>query len=108
MQENDLTSVVTQIELHDVYMIRITSALRIKNTSESDPRNYEVTNKAQNKFWGSIWIRTHDLRDTGAMLYQLNYEASPEAGQVQVLFIPGIWRKGCEVYTIKIIWENCG
>ena len=26
------------------------SALRIKNTSESDPRSYEVTNKAQKKF----------------------------------------------------------
>ena len=27
---------------------------------------------------------THDLRDTGAMLYQLSYEASLESGQVQV------------------------
>ena len=36
------------------------SALRIKNTSESDPRSYEVTeavtNKAQNKFQGSKGI----------------------------------------------------
>ena len=29
-----------------------------------------------------IW--THDLRDTGAMLYQLSYEASPEADQAEV------------------------
>ena len=27
-------------------------------------------------------IRTHDLHHIGAMLYQLSYEASPEAGQV--------------------------
>ena len=33
---------------------------------------------------------THDLRDTGAMLYRLSYEASPEAGQVRVQFIPVI------------------
>ena len=26
----------------------------------------------------------HHLRDTGTMLYRLSYEASPEAGQVQV------------------------
>ena len=31
---------------------------------------------AQKIFWCSNGIRTHDLRDTGAMLYQLNYEAS--------------------------------
>ena len=28
-----------------------------------------------------------DLRDTSVMLYRLNYEASLEAGQVQVQFI---------------------
>ena len=56
------------------------SALQIKNTSESDPHSYEVTeavtNKAQKKkYWGSNGIQTHDLRDTGAMmLYQLSYE----------------------------------
>ena len=51
--------------------------------SERDLRSCEVTqavtNKAQKKFWGSNGIRTHDLRDTGAMLYRLSYEASPEA-----------------------------
>ena len=35
------------------------SALRIKNTSESDPRSYEVTwavtNKAQKGFWDSTF-----------------------------------------------------
>ena len=66
------------------------SALRIKNTSESDPHTFvvtkAVTNKAWKTFWGSSGIRTHDLCDTGAMLYQLSYEASLEAGQVRVHF----------------------
>ena len=31
-----------------------------------------VVDKAQKKFWGSNGIRTHDLRDTGAMLYRLS------------------------------------
>ena len=34
--------------------------------------------------------QTTTIRDTGAMLYQLSYEASLEAGQVQVQFIPVI------------------
>ena len=29
--------------VHDVHMIKITRALWIKNTSESDPHSYEVT-----------------------------------------------------------------
>ena len=33
---------------------------------------------------------TTTIRDTGAMLYQLSYEASLEAGQEQVQFIPVI------------------
>ena len=32
-------------------------------------------------------IRTHDPRDTGAMLYQLSYEALPEAGQERGIHI---------------------
>ena len=42
--------------------------------------------KAQKKFWGSNGIRTHDLRDTGVILYQLSCEASLEASQVRVRF----------------------
>ena len=41
------------------------------------PRNYS---EAPNG------IRTHDLRDTGAMLYQLSYEVSLEAGQFYPLY----------------------
>ena len=63
--------------IYDVYMIKIIWVHCRKNTSESDPRSYEVTNKQlqikpRKKFWGSNGIRTHDLRDTGATLYQLS------------------------------------
>ena len=39
-----------------------------------------------NKFWGSNGIRTHGLRDTGAMLYRLSYEASPELSEKSFVF----------------------
>ena len=56
------------------------SELRMKNRSERDLHSYEVTkavtNKAQKTFWGFNGIRTHDLRDTGAIFYWLSYEAS--------------------------------
>ena len=43
-------------------------------------------------------IRTHDLRDTGAMLYQLSYEATHrEQGQF-IEFIPSRAVKSCEIY----------
>ena len=51
--------------------------------------------KAKKTFWG-IW--THDLRDTGAMLYRLIHEASPEA-EVRVQFISVI-------RTIKLAFRN--
>ena len=58
-----------------------------------------MINKAQKKFWGSNGIRTHELRDTGAMLYRLSYEASMGAGQFRVQFIPVIWED-----DVKFIW----
>ena len=51
-------------------------------------------------------IRTRDLCDTDAMLYQLSYEASLEAVQVRVQIIPIIWREWHDVYMIKIIWVH--
>ena len=43
-------------------------------------------------------IRTHDLRDTGAMLYQLSYEATHwEQGQF-IEFISSRTVKSCEIY----------
>ena len=80
------------------------SELWIKNRRENDLLSCEVTKKlqtkwsykqsAETKIWGLNGIRTHDLRDTGAMLYRLNYEASTGAGQLRVQFIP----------VIKFIW----
>ena len=61
-------------------------------TSGSNPHSYEATKaaakKAQKK--GSKGIRTHDLCDNSVMLYQLSYEASLEAGQERVQFIPNL------------------
>ena len=45
----------------------------------------EPRKKVQKKFWGSNRIQTHDLCNTGAMLYWLSHEASLEAGQVRVV-----------------------
>ena len=43
-------------------------------------------------------IRTHDLRDTGAMLYQLSYEATHwEQGQF-IEFISSRAVKSCQIY----------
>ena len=53
--------------------------------------------KPRKTFWGSNGIQSHDLRDTGAMLYRLSYEASPVAGRVQ--FIPLY-----EENDVKFIW----
>ena len=47
-----------------------------------------------------IHIWTYDLRDTGAMLYQLSYEALPEARQEQVQFVPVIWREWEDVHMM--------
>ena len=58
-------------------------ALRIENTHESDPHSHEptkaVVKNAPPKLWDFNRIQTHDLHNTGVMLYQLSYEASLEA-----------------------------
>ena len=46
--------------------------------------SYKWKWSSQKKFWGSNGIWTHDLCDTGTMLYQLSYKALLESGQVQV------------------------
>ena len=88
----------TDNQNRDVYTIEIMyNALWIENTSESDLHTYEATKavakKTQKKFWGFNGIQTHNLHDTGAMLYRLSYEALLEAGQVRVQFIPAIRRE---------------
>ena len=52
---------------------------------------------------GSNGIRTHDHRDTGAMLYQLSYEATHwEQGQF-IEFISSRAVKSCEIHNYEII-----
>ena len=77
-------------------------------------RNFKVKNDHRSKFsnlsnwkeeaWkiqGFNGIRTRDLRDTGAMLYQLSYKATHwERGQ----FIESISREECN--DVKYIWNN--
>ena len=54
--------------------------------------------KKKKKNQGFNVIRTHDLRDTGAMLYQLSYEATHwEQGQF-IEFISSRAVKSCEIY----------
>ena len=64
-----------------------------------------VAKKAQKKIWGSNGIETHDLCDTGAMLYQLSYS---------VWGLVGSGSRGSSIYTcymkrvgwcaVRIIW----
>ena len=70
------------------YYIDHIYALPIENTSESNPRSCEatkaVTKKAQKNSEASWGFEPMTSPDTGAMLYQLSYEASPEADQAEV------------------------
>ena len=91
-------------DINNMYMHQ----LLIHSTSESDPCSYEATKavvkKPRKNIWGFNRILTHDLHDTGAMLYQLSYEALLKAGQEPVQFIPVIWREWQDVYMISIIY----
>ena len=74
-----------------VYYNDHSSELQI-NRSERDLRSCEVAwssyKKSPEKILSSNGIRTHDIRNTGAMLYRLSYEASTGAGQVRVELAP--------------------
>ena len=45
-----------------------------------DHRSKLIGKKKPEKNQGFNGIRTHDLRDTGAMLYQLSYDMKPHIG----------------------------
>ena len=58
----------------------------------------QLERRSLKKNQGFNGIRTHDLRDTGAMLYQLSYEATHwEQGQF-IEFISSRAVKLCEIY----------
>ena len=59
---------------------------------------WSIEKKKPEKNQGFNGIRTRDLRDTGAMFYQLSYEATHwERGQF-IEFISSRAVKWCEVY----------
>ena len=63
----------------------------------SNLSNWKLKKKPE-KNQGFNGIRTHDLRDTGAMLYQVSYEATHwEQGQF-IEFISSRAVKSCEIY----------
>ena len=84
------------------------SALRVKNTSESDPCSYEVTltvaNKAQKKFWGSNGI--HYIRYICNNWQHLNVCIRLVSGQkvcISTKLLCHVYQKG----TSFLYTKNC-
>ena len=60
----------------------MTLVLKVKNDHCSKFSNLSNWKEEASKNQGFNWIRTHDLRVPGALLYQLSYEATHwERGQ---------------------------
>ena len=85
---------------------RILFTLNVKSDHRSKFSN--LSNWKDEEAWknqGLNGIRTRDLRDTGAMLYQLSYEATHwERGQF-IEFIASRAVKWCEVYMKLLRWS---
>ena len=80
--------------------------MKVKSDRRSKFSNLSNWKEEAWKNQGFKGIRTHDLRDTGAMLYQLSYEATHwERGQF-VEFISSRAVRQCEVYMKKEV--KCG
>ena len=81
--------------------------MKVKSDHRSKFSNLSNWKEEAWKNQGINGIRTRDLRDTGAMLYQLSYEATHwERGQF-IEFISsraGIAEVHCMKYPIR--WEN--
>ena len=76
--------------------------MKVKNDHRSKFSNLSNWKEEAWKSQGFNGIWTHDLHDTGAMLYQLSYEATHwERGQL-VEFISS--RE--ELNDVKFIWNN--
>ena len=77
--------------------------MRVKSDHRSKFSNLSNWKEEAWKNQGFNGIRTRDLRDTGAMLYQLSYEATHwERGQF-IEFISSRAVKWCEVYIKEVI-----
>ena len=86
--------------IHEIHVIHICTAVvaEVKSDHRSKFSNLNNWKEEAWKNQGFNGIRTSDLRDTGAMLYQLSYEATHwERGQF-IEFISSRAVKWCEVY----------
>ena len=73
--------------------------MKVKNDHRSEFSNLSNWKEEAWKNQGFNGIRTRDLRDTGAMLYQMSYEATHwERGQFNWVHIFPWGVKWCEVY----------
>ena len=83
--------------------------MKVKNDPRSEFSNLSNWKEEAWKNQGFNGIRTRDLRDTGAMLYQLSYEATHwERGQfVEFISSREEWND-VSIYEIIHIFLNCG
>ena len=80
--------------------------LKVKNDHRSKFSNLSNWNEEAWKNQGFIGIRIRDLRDTGAMLYQLSYEARHwEQGQIIEFISPVRSEKMWSIYEIIHSWS---
>ena len=83
--------------------------VKVKNDHHSKFSNLSNWKEEAWKNQGFNGIRTRDLRDTGAMLYQLIYEATHwERGQFIEFISPVRSEMMWSIYEIIHIYLNCG
>ena len=88
-----------------VYRLLQDSIIKVKNDHRSKFSNLSNWKEEAWKKQGFNGIRTRDLRDTGAMLYQLSYEATHwERGQVIEFISPVRSEMMRSMYEIIHIW----
>ena len=86
---------------------RAKSALKVKNDHRSKFSNLSNWKEEAWKNQGFNGIRTRDLRDPGAMLYQLSYEATHwERGQFIEFISPVMGDMMWGIYEIFHIWTT--
>ena len=99
-EESKLSRILNSCKLWSLYeIIHVCSAV----VDESEERSFSNLSNWKEEAWklknqSFNGIRTRDLHDTGAMLYQLSYEATNwERGQF-IEFISSRAEKWCEIY----------
>ena len=85
----------SKLEQFFIYYLYTIPSLKVKNDHRSKFSNLRNWKEEAWKNQGFKGIRTRDLRATGAMLYQLNYEVTHwERGQF-IEFISPMWSEMC-------------